>query len=109
MGNTVMLSGDNGAVTDSYAITPYGEIADHSGTSDNPFTWQGQYGVFQVGTALYNERSRYYDASTARSISRDAVLSTDPRSSEPYAYAKGNPLQWVDPFGKDPSTGRGLE
>jgi len=101
MGNTVLLSGDTGAATDSYAITPYGDIADHSGTADNPFTWQGQYGAFQEGTALYNLRNRHYDASAARFVSRDSVLSTDPRSSEPYAYGNGNPLLFVDPFGTD--------
>ncbi len=101
MGNTVLLSGDGGAVTDSYAITPYGEIADHSGTSDNPFTWQGQYGVYQEGAALYYVRARHYDASAARFISPDPEMSADPRSSEPYVYANGNPLRWVDPLGND--------
>ncbi|MBZ5603948.1 MAG: hypothetical protein LAO79_16740, partial [Acidobacteriia bacterium] len=101
MGNTAMLSDDAGALTDSYAITPYGEIAEHAGATDNPFTWQGMYGVYQAGSALFNVRERYYDASTARFISRDPVVSFDPRSSEPYAYGKGNPLRWVDPQGTE--------
>ena len=99
MGNTVMLTDANGAASDTYAITPYGEIATHVGTADNPFTWQGQYGVFQEGTSLYNVRSRHYDASAARFVSRDSVRSADPRSVEPYAYANGNPLLFTDPFG----------
>ena len=103
MGNTVMLSNDSGALTDGYAMTPYGEITDHVGSTDNPFTWQGHYGVFQEGTALFNVRARHYDASAARFVSRDALISVDPRGSEPYAYAKGNPLRWVDPFGNDPN------
>jgi RHS repeat-associated protein len=99
MGNTVMLTDAVGAVSDGYALTPYGEISAHSGTADNPFTWQGQFGVFQEGTALFNMRTRHYDASSARFLSRDPVISADPRSSEPYGYANGNPLLFTDPFG----------
>jgi RHS repeat-associated protein len=101
MGNTVLLSGDNGASTDTYSITPYGETADHIGTADNPFTWQGQYGVIQEGLDLFYVRSRHYDASVARFISRDPKPSHNPLSSEPYAYAGGNPLRFIDPRGSD--------
>src|SRR6185369_10617809 len=62
MGNTAFLTGDNGALTDSYSITPYGETSVHMGTTDNPFTWQGQFGTIQVGQSLYFMRSRFYDA-----------------------------------------------
>jgi RHS repeat-associated protein len=107
MGNTTLLTDDAGGVPDAYGIAPYGEIADHLGTTENPFTWQGKYGVIQEGQGLYYVRNRHYDASAARFISRDAGLSADPRSSEPYAYADGNPLRYIDPFGTDitlPST-----
>ena len=99
MGNTVMLTGDSGAMTDSYAITPYGENADHVGTTSNPFTWQGQFGVMQEGQGLYYLRNRHYDASAARFVSRDSITTGDPRSSEPYVYARGNPLKYIDPLG----------
>ena len=33
MGNTLMLTSDTGAMTDSYSVTPYGENADHIGTT----------------------------------------------------------------------------
>src|SRR6201999_1649055 len=75
MGNTVMLTGDSGAITDSYGITPYGEIADHTGTTDNPFTWQGQFGVMQEARGLYFLRQRHYDAATARFLSPDPITS----------------------------------
>lgn len=99
MGNTVMLTADSGVMTDSYAVTPYGENADHVGTTSNPFTWQGKYGVMQEGQGLYYARSRHYDASAARFVSRDPFTTGDPRSSEPYIYARGNPLKYVDPLG----------
>ncbi len=99
MGNTAFLTDDKGAVSDSYAITPYGEIAAHTGTMENPFVWQGEFGVMQVGTNLYYVRDRFYDATTARFISRDPELTFDPAASEPYSYAGGNPMLYIDPFG----------
>src|SRR6202035_3133407 len=69
------------------------------GTSSNPFTWQGQYGVMQEGAGLYYLRNRHYDATAARFLSRDAITTGDPRSSEPYIYARGNPLKYIDPRG----------
>jgi RHS repeat-associated protein len=99
MGNTTALTGDNGSVTDTYAITPYGEIADHTGPTENPFTWQGQYGIIQESNGLYFVLRRHYDASASRFLSPDPLTSTDPRSAEPYTYARGNPLFYVDPSG----------
>jgi RHS repeat-associated protein len=99
MGNATSLTGDNGSITDTYAITPYGDIADHVGPTDNPFTWQGQYGVIQESKGLYFMRQRHYDASASRFLSPDPLTTPDPRSAEPYAYARGNPLFYVDPLG----------
>lgn len=98
-GNTVFLTDDTGALSDSYGITPYGEVVSHAGTFDNPFTWQGQYGVMQEGDGLYFMRARHYDASAARFLSPDPVIGTQPLQSEPYAYAGGNPLLYHDPLG----------
>ncbi|MEO8096801.1 MAG: RHS repeat-associated core domain-containing protein [Acidobacteriota bacterium] len=111
MGNTTFLTGDNGQVTDTYAITPFGEVADRSGTTDNPFTWQGQFGVFQEGTGLYFLRSRHYDATVSRFLSRDALMEGDPRNAAPYVYAENNPLLNIDPDGNTPKevTNAGLK
>src|ERR1019366_7979068 len=99
MGNTTFLTGDSGSVIDTYAITPYGDIADHVGPTENPFTWQGQYGVMQESKSLYFVRQRHYDASASRFLSPDPLTTPDPRSAEPYTYARGNPLFYVDPSG----------
>jgi RHS repeat-associated protein len=99
VGNTVMLTNDAGAMTDSYAITPYGDIVTHQGTTDNPFTWQGEFGAFEESSGLYNLRARHYDSSTGRFISRDPLQSAEPANSEPYAFADGNPLLYNDPLG----------
>jgi len=48
-------------------------------------------------------RARYYDSVTGRFVSRDPVKSIEPRSINPYQYALGNPLAYLDPSGQDPS------
>ena len=99
-GNALFLTDDAGAVTDSYAYGPYGELYASSGSFDNPFTWLGQLGVMrEAATGLYHMRARVYDAATARFLSRDPIDSMDPRASNAYAYALGNPLRFADPLG----------
>jgi RHS repeat-associated protein len=101
-GSTTFLTGDSGAVTGSYGISPYGEVitAASSNTSDNPFTWQGQFGVMQEpGASLFYMRFRYYDSTFARFLSRDPLFSPNPREVNPYQYAAGNPVSNFDPTG----------
>ena len=101
-GSTTFLTSDTGAITDTYGISPYGDIVTPgaNNTTDNPFTWQGQFGVMQEpGTKLYYMRFRYYEASTERFLSRDPLLSAAPREVNPYQYAAGNPVANGDPTG----------
>ena len=103
MDNTMFLTDDSGTITDTYGVTPYGEVVSRSGTTENPFTFQGAYGVMQIGTrGLYYMRARFYDAVTARFLSTDPVLSLHPLKMNPYQYALRNPLRFTDPMGLDP-------
>ena len=99
MGNTIFLTDDAGAVTDSYAYTPYGNLTNSMGGNDNFFTWQGREGVMDEGNGLYYMRARYYDAKIARFISRDQILLISPEEINPYQYATNNPLKYQDPWG----------
>jgi RHS repeat-associated protein len=102
-GNTIFLTDDQGAVTDSYGITPYGESVTHNGSSDNPFTWQGAFGVIQEGsTGLYYLRARYHDAATGRFLSKDPLAASDPMQTNPYLFAVDNPIMYTDPLGTSP-------
>ncbi len=101
-GTTDFLTTDSGAVTDSYATTPYGETIIQTGSTPNPFTFQGAFGVMQEGaTGLYYMRARYYDSVSARFLSRDPVVQTDPRALSPYQFAFANPMEGADPSGRD--------
>ncbi|MGI8782622.1 MAG: RHS repeat-associated core domain-containing protein [Acidobacteriota bacterium] len=101
-GSTIMLTDDGGAVSASYAYTPYGVIAGGSPAADNLFTFGGEYGVMQEGSSgLYYARARYYDASAARFLTRDTRPALAPKSVNPYQYADQNPAGAVDATGFD--------
>ena len=103
VGNTVFLTGDDGGVTDSYGVTPYGEVVTRSGNTENPFTFLGAYGVKQIaGTSLFYMRQRWYDGTAARFLTTDPLFLPDPLSINPYQYARANPLRFVDPTGLAP-------
>ena len=90
-------------MTDTYAITPYGETVAHTGPTNNPFTFQGALGVMEEGsTGLYYMRARYYDSVTARFLSRDPAPSLTPGGMNPYQFALGDPIQDADPSGLQP-------
>ncbi len=75
---------------------PYGEICRPYGRLPTIRSHgRGSSGVYQEGDGLYNMRTRHYDASTARFLSRDDYQSPEPASSEPYSYAKANPLLYI--------------
>jgi RHS repeat-associated protein len=101
-GSTTLLTDELGLVQDSYGITSYGDVVTpaYYNLEENPFTWQGRYGVMQEpGTKLYYAHFRYYDAGTARFLSRDPMLSPAPKEVNPYPYAAGNPVANADPTG----------
>jgi RHS repeat-associated protein len=104
-GSTLALTDANGKVTDAYAYDPYGKLLAHEGKSAQPFTFVGRWGVRQEGAsgALYQMRARYYDATTARFLSREPLWPqiADVKEVNPYLYARNNPLSGVDPTGLD--------
>ncbi len=104
-GSTLALTDSTGAVTDSYAYTPYGKLLQHNGASEQPFTFVGAWGVRHEGESgnLYHMRARYYDAQTACFLTRDPVWPDIINIEElsPYQYASANPLTYIDPWGEE--------
>jgi len=102
VGSTLALTGAGGAITDTYAYTPYGELLGRTGTNPQPFLYVGRFGVrSEPGAKLYHMRARYYDPVSARFLTRDPIwpVLTQPKSLDPYQYVEGNPLSFVDPLG----------
>lgn len=105
MGNTLFLTNDAAAVTDSYAYAPYGTLLASAGTTDNPFSFEGRYGVMRIGVSgLYYIRQRFYDSLNASFISRDSLARIEPGMINPYQYAADNPLVFFDATGGEPSS-----
>ena len=102
-GSVDLLTDSTGTVTDTYAISIYGDTVTQAGSTANPFTWQGQRGVMREGsTSMYYMRARYYDSGPARFLSRDPLSSSDPREINPYQFVRANPMEHADPGGMDP-------
>ncbi|MCZ6672412.1 MAG: DUF6531 domain-containing protein [Verrucomicrobia bacterium] len=110
MGNTLFLTDDNGEVIASYAYSPFGLLVAEESSVENIFTWQGALGVIREGDSdLYELRARYYDGVDGSFISRDPVAGLTANNINPYRYAFGNPLQFVDPTGLEGSYVRETE
>ena len=104
-GNTSFVTDDAGGVVAAYSYLPYGEVASRLETDGlhNPFTFSGRWGVIADGDDLYHTHRRVYDARTQRFVSRDpALVQVEPQAVNPYAYAAGDPMTYVDPFGAKP-------
>ena len=101
-GSTVALTDLQGAVTDSYAYSPFGAVAASTGTTPNPFTYSGRDGVVDDGNGLYHMPLRYYAPELMRFIQKDPVYSGEfdrPLSLNRYAFVEGNPIERIDPLG----------
>ena len=87
--------------TDRYSYGAYGELEAHVGDSATPFLYNGRDGVMTDINGLYYMRARYNSPDLKRFINVDPRKGTisDSRTLNQYAYANGNPISYVDPFG----------
>jgi RHS repeat-associated protein len=96
-GSTIALTGNNGLVTDRIEYSAYGLTTYRAGTNDTPFLFNGKLGVQTDPNGLLYMRARYYNPYLCRFISADP--SGFAGGLNHYAYANGNPVSYVDPFG----------
>jgi len=100
-GSTVALTDVNGAVTDRYTYGAYGELLTHTGSSDTPFLYCGQYGVMKDANGLYYMRARYYAPEIKRFLNVDPKKGSliDSKTLNNYGYVSGNPIANIDQEG----------
>ncbi len=106
LGSTVAITDDSGQVTDRAEFDPYGTPTHRAGVTDTPFLFNGRYGVMTDPNGLLHMRARYYSPYLCRFVSEDPVGFAG--SMNFYAYADGNPVSLLDPFGlgaQEPSGG----
>jgi RHS repeat-associated protein len=103
-GNVRQLTSSAGAVTDTYEYDAFGNSFTKQGTTPNNYLYRGEQYDSDLG--LYYLRARYYNPATGRFLSRDPEngRANDPASLHKYLYAGGNPVNLIDPSGRDIAT-----
>ena len=100
-GSVRQLTDINLKVTDEYEYDAYGNSFTKTGSTPNDYLYRGEQYDSDLG--LYYLRARYYNPATGRFLSRDPLDSDilDPKTLHKYLYASGNPVNLVDPSGRD--------
>ena len=82
-----------------YEYTPYGTTATETGSADLRHKFTGQ--EEDKSTRLYDFNARMYDPQLGRFITPDWIIQDpgDPQSLNRYAYARNNPIRYIDPTG----------
>jgi RHS repeat-associated protein len=96
-GSTIALTDGNGNVTDRMEYSAYATLTYRIGTSDTPFLFNGMYGVQTDPNSLLYMNARYYNPFLCRFINPDPTGFSGGMNF--YAFANGNPISYLDPFG----------
>ena len=96
----------NGGDTTSYSFDPWGQLLREGrreewpdGRDDVPVEFAGH--IIDKGDDIYYMRARFYDPAVGRFLSPDPLGArfASPYDQNRYAYARNNPLRFVDPSG----------
>lgn len=97
-GNTRQLADINQAITDTLLLDAWGREIASTGTTVNPFRYQGQYGLFRDVPSRVYVRARHLDVVNGRWISRDPI-GLRGGDTNYFRYVINRPLVWSDPTG----------
>ncbi|MCP4284708.1 MAG: RHS repeat-associated core domain-containing protein, partial [Gammaproteobacteria bacterium] len=100
LGSARALSDTSGTLTDTYQYDAYGTLLNSTGTSMNPYLYRGEQ--YEPELSAYYLRARYYQLEIGRFLTTDPLEGTvyDPYSLQRYLYAHANPVNYLDPSGK---------
>ena len=100
-GSTIAITDASGNITDTFAYDTYGKLLSRTGTSKAIFGYNGRDGVVTDDNGLIYMRARYYSPAMKRFINADIVEGgiSNAITLNRFAYANGNPVSFVDPFG----------
>jgi RHS repeat-associated protein len=101
-GSVRQLTGPTGAVTDTYDYDAWGNAVNVTGSTPNVYLYRGEQ--YDPDLNLYYLRARYFNPLTGRFLSRDPAAGHlgIPATLHKYLYAGGNPVNSLDPSGRDP-------
>ena len=91
----------SGTITDTFEYDTYGKLIARTGSSDVLFMYNGRDGVVTDANGLIYMRARYYSPDMRRFINADIIAGelSNAITLNRYAYANGNPVSNIDPFG----------
>ncbi|CDE18072.1 rHS repeat-associated core domain protein [Eubacterium sp. CAG:841] len=100
-GSTIAITDASGNITDTFAYDTYGKLLSRTGTSKAIFGYNGRDGVVTDDNGLIYMRARYYSPDMKRFINADVIAGaiSNAITLNRFAYANGNPVSFVDPFG----------
>jgi RHS repeat-associated protein len=96
-GSTIALTDDNGNVVDRAEYSAYGTLTYRAGNHDTPFLFNGRYGVMTDPNGLLFMCARFYNPYICRFLNPDPAGFSGGLNF--FAYANGNPVSYLDPFG----------
>ncbi len=97
--STRQLTSDNETETDSYSYSAFGETISETGSTENPFRYNGAVGYYtdQETGELYVRR-RWYWPRLGRWLSMDPLMFIDGPNN--FSYVRNNPIGLSDPSGQ---------
>jgi len=89
------------AITDTWEYDAFGNVLNRTGSTPNEMLYRGEQ--YDPDLGLYYLRARYYNPLTGRFMSRDPNEGNIriPATLHKYLYASGDPVNRVDPSGRD--------
>ena len=101
-GNTRVVAKADGTVLQTNHYYPYGlPFAEGIGDSDQPYKYNGKEFDPTCGLNLYDYGARFMDPTLGGRFTTPDPLAEKRHSISPYAYCGGNPVNRIDPDGKD--------
>lgn len=91
LGSVIATSDTDGAVTNQYSYSPFGESNDMAGTT---FGYTGQRFDAEIG--LYFYKRRYYSPKIGRFLQPDPITNL----GNLYSYCSNDPINFTDPLGE---------
>jgi RHS repeat-associated protein len=107
LGSTIALTGENGALLESYRYDAFGAASVYDSSASalpasprgNRFLFTGREWLGQAG--IYDYRNRVYSAQIGRFLQTDPIRFAA-GDVNIYRYVSNNAVNWVDPEGKNP-------